>query len=161
MASVLVWSGVLAHTKRVAAPSHVRTLSRTAGRFDVLLLAAPATALAAGIAAEWLDFRALRYPLLLMVALGVMVTARALLGPRFEWQALAVTAGVGMAAWGAAETVYVVLHVAQGERFSFEAFDSQPAQAAGLIALHAILLGLPTGLAAGAVLAVFARILRA
>jgi len=113
-----------------------------------MLLAAPAAALAGGFAAEWLDFRELRVPLLLMVGLGVVLTARAAFAGRPALTAAALTVALSVATWAAAEAVYVVLHVATGQRFNFEAFDSQPAQAIGLIAAHGVFLGAPTGAAA-------------
>jgi len=123
----------------------------------LMALAAPAAAVLAGLAAEWLDFRALRYPLLLMVGLGVLATALAVLPRTGGWRAAALTVAIGIATWAAAETLYVVLHAAQGERFEAERFGPQPAQALGLIAAHALFLGVPTGVAAALARAVILR----
>lgn len=122
-----------------------------------LVWGAPFVAVAAGFAAEWLDFRALRYPLLLMVGLGVLATAVALLGPKRGLRPLALTVLLGMATWAAAETLYVLLHVAGGERFDAERFGPQWRQALGLIGVHALFLGAPTGVVAGIVRAFIAR----
>ena len=59
---------------------------------------------------------------------------------------------VPLAAWAAAETLYVVLHAAQGERFDAERFGPQWRQALGLIGVHAVVLGAPTGIVAGVLL---------
>jgi hypothetical protein len=67
---------------------------------------------------------------------------------------------LGVTTWGAAQTLYVILHAAQGERFDAPRFGPQPLQALGLIAAHALFLGAPTGLAAGAVLRVHAWVAR-
>ena len=106
-------------------------------------------ALLAGFAAEWLDFRALRYPLLLMVGFGVLATAISLFARERPLRAFVLTVLLGAATWGAAETLYVVLHVAQGESFDAERFGPQWRQALGLIGVHALFLGVPTGIAAG------------
>ena len=141
-------------------PHTIASARGDAHRLDALLVAAPAAALAAGVAAEWLDFSALRYPLLLVVLIGVVLTAWALFGGRKGWRVLAVTFPLGVFTWAAAQTVYVVLHLVQGERFNFEVFDSQPAQAVGLIIAHGVFLGLPTGFVAGVALWLFARMQR-
>lgn len=117
-----------------------------------MLLAAPAVALLAGVAAEWLDFRALRVPLLMLVGCGVLLTALAVLRGRRGWRAAATTLLLGAATWGAAETLYVLIHTATGQRFDAPRFGPQPAQALGLIGVHAAFLGLPTGAAAAALL---------
>jgi hypothetical protein len=119
-----------------------------------MLVAAPAVALIAGIAAEWLDFQALRYPLLGAVLAGVTVTAAALDPGRRQpalGQALR-TVALGVATWGAAEAVYVIIHTLRGEPFDAGRFGPQPAQALGLIAVHALALGAPTGAVAAALL---------
>jgi hypothetical protein len=103
----------------------------------------------AGLAAEWLDFRALRYPLLLMVGIGVLATALPLFGRERPLRAFVLTLLLGAATWGAVETLYVVLHVAQGESFDAERFGPQWRQAFGLIGVHALFLGVPTGIVAG------------
>jgi hypothetical protein len=127
----------------------------------VLVFGAPIAALAAGLAAEWLDFRALRYPLLLIVGAGVLATAWSLFAVRPNVIALMLTVGMGAATWAAAETLYVVLHLALGGRFSFEAAGPQWAQAVLLIILHASLLGVPTGVAAALALRMIAGLQRA
>jgi hypothetical protein len=119
---------------------------------DILLLGAPTAAILAGIAAQWLDFNALRYPLLLMVLAGVTATAYAITGGRAGWRAFAVTVAIGIATWCAAETLYVIIHTALGEPFDAERFGPQWSQALGLIAVHAFVLGLPTGVVAGVLL---------
>ncbi len=118
-----------------------------------LVWGAPLAALLAGIGAEWLDFRALRVPFLLVVGCGVLATSYALSGthPGGRRQ-MALTVLVGMAAWGAGEALYTVIHTARGEPFHAARFGPQPAQALGLIGVHALILGLPTGLAAAALL---------
>lgn len=109
-------------------------------------------ALLAGLAAEWMDFRGLRYPLLAMVGAGVLATAHALFR-RARWPgAFVATVVLGALTWGGAETLYVILHVASGESFDAGRFGPQWAQALGLIGVHAFFLGLPTGIAAGALL---------
>jgi hypothetical protein len=117
-----------------------------------LLLAAPTAALAAGLAAEWLDFRELRVPLLLMVGAGVLLTAHAAFARQPALRRTLLTVVLGVATWAAAETVYVVLHVATGQEFSAERFGPQPAKALGLIAAHGVFLGAPTGAAAALLL---------
>jgi hypothetical protein len=109
---------------------------------------APLAAVAAGLAAEWLDFRALRYPLLLMVAAGVLATAWSLFGRRADLAAMLRTVALGAGTWAAAEALYVVVHAALGGRFSFEAAGPQPAQAIALVGVHALFLGVPTGVVA-------------
>jgi len=129
----------------------------------ILMYAAPLAAVLAGCAAEWLDFRALRYPLLVMVLTGVTFTgythdafahdrAESRRGGRFV--GLSRTAVLGVVTWGAAETVYVLLHVLQGERFDVGRFGPQPVQALTLIAAHGVFLGAPTGIVAWALLEV-------
>ena len=122
-----------------------------------LVWGAPFVAVAAGLAAEFLDFRALRYPLLLMVGLGVVATAIALFGRERGLRPLALTVLLGMATWAAAETLYVLLHLAGGERFDAERFGPQWRQALGLIGVHAVCLGAPTGVVAGIVREFIAR----
>ena len=117
-----------------------------------MLVAAPAAAVLAGVAAEWLDFRALRYPLLALMLAATTATALAL--PRLQDGArdAARTVLLGMVTWGAAEALYVVIHTLRGEPFDAARFGPQPAQAFGLIAVHALVLGLPTGLVAAALI---------
>ena len=113
---------------------------------------APLVALLGGMSAEWLDFRALRLPLLLMVGLGVLATSYAISGTRTGLRPFLLTIAVGAVTWAAAETVYAVIHVAGGERFHAERFGPQWSQALGLIAAHGLFLGTPTGIAAACVL---------
>jgi hypothetical protein len=141
-------------TRTPAATAPARDPSR------LLLWGAPVAAVLAGMAAEWLDFRALRYPLLLMVGLGVLATAHALTAGRAGWRPFVTAVLLGASTWGAAETLYVLLHVAQGERFDAPRFGAQATQALGLIGVHAAFLGLPTGVVAGAILQARARFLR-
>jgi MFS family permease len=122
---------------------------KTSGAGDVLVLGAPVAAVLAGMASEWLDFRALRWPLLAMVLAGVLMTSWALSGQRGGWRAFVGAVIVGIATWGMAETLYVIIHVLSGERFDAERFGTQPTQALGLIAVHAVALGGPTGAVAG------------
>jgi hypothetical protein len=138
-------------TTRPARLVSARLPAWRAGRFPErwLLLGAPIVALLAGLAAEWLDFRALRYPLLLLVGMGVLATAIALFERERPLRAFALTVLVGAATWGAAETLYVILHLVQGESFDAERFGPQWRQALGLIGVHALFLGVPTGIAAG------------
>ncbi len=118
------------------------------------LLGAPLVAIAAGLAAEWLDFRALRYPLLVMVLAGVMATSFALLpaAGRRPVRESAVVLAVGVATWAAGETLYAVIHALRGDPFEAERFGPQWAQALGLIGVHAIALGAPTGVVAALLL---------
>jgi hypothetical protein len=122
----------------------------------VALAAAPLAAVAAGLAAEWLDFRALRYPLLVLVLAGVTATVFAVTwsGSRSAMRDSLLAVGIGAATWGAAESLYVVIHALRGEPFDAEGFGPQWSQALGLIAVHAAVLGGPTG----AVAALFLRL---
>ena len=120
----------------------------------LLLLGAPIVALLAGTAAEWLDFRELRAPLLLMVGLGVLATAYAVNGTRGGWRPLVWTVLIGVATWAGAQGVYAIIHAASGERFHADRFGPQWSQAMALIAAHGVFLGAPTGLAAAILLRV-------
>jgi hypothetical protein len=113
-----------------------------------LLLGAPLVAIVAGLAAEWLDFRALRYPILLLVGFGVLATAVALFGRERSARALLLTIVLGAATWAAAETLYVTVHAARGETFETERFASEWAKGLFLIGVHGLFLGVPTGIAA-------------
>ena len=113
---------------------------------------APLVAILAGMAAEWLDFRALRVPLLLMVGFGVLATATALNRRRRGWPAFLTAIAVGSAAWAGAETVYAIIHVATGQRFDAERFGPQWSQAVILILAHGLFLGAPTGAVVGLLL---------
>ncbi len=116
------------------------------------MLGAPLVALLGGMSAEWLGFRALRLPLLLMVGLGVLATSYAISGSRTGVRPFLRTVAVGAVTWSAAEAVYAVIHVAGGERFQAERFGPQWSQAIGLIAAHGLFLGTPTGIAAALML---------
>ncbi len=139
-------------TQAALAPPASSVHVRPGAAGSVLLLGAPLAALLAGIAAEWLDFRALRVPLLAMVGLGVLATSYAISGTRAGVRPALTALITGVATWAAAETVYVGIHLARGEPFHAERFGPQPAQAVGLIAAHGLFLGAPTGLAAAALL---------
>jgi hypothetical protein len=97
------------------------------------------------MAAEWLDFRALRVPLLVMVGFGVLATLLALSrgerGPRTFVRGVA----VGFTTWAGAASVYAVIHVAAGQRFEAERFGPQWSQAVMLVLAHGAFLGAPTG----------------
>jgi hypothetical protein len=123
-----------------------------------LLFGAPAAALAAGVAAEWLDFRALRYPLLLTVGLGVLATALALFVRQRSLRAFALTVLLGVTTWACAEAIYVIIHTTRGEAFDADHFGPQWSQALALIAVHALFLGIPTGIAAGTARHVIAKL---
>jgi hypothetical protein len=122
-----------------------------------LYAAAPAAALAAGLAAEWLDFRALRVPLLVMVGFGVVGTAAVATRGVRALRAFAIAVLAGVVTWSVAEAVYCIVHVALGERFEAERFGPQPMQALGLIAAHGVFLGAPTGAVAGVLLVTWRR----
>ncbi len=118
----------------------------------LLLFGAPVAAILAGVAAEWLDFRALRVPLLLVVGFGVLATAYSVSGARRGWRPFAATVLIGIATWAAAQSVYAMIHVAGGERFHADRFGPQWSQAIALIAAHGAFLGAPTGVAAATIL---------
>jgi hypothetical protein len=113
---------------------------------------APVAALLVGLSAEWVDFRELRVPLLLVAGFGVLATAYAIHGTRTGWRPCARTALIGVTTWGAAQTLYVLLHLARGESFNAGRFGPQWSQALALIAAHAVFFGAPTGAVAGAML---------
>lgn len=117
-----------------------------------LLLGAPLVAVLAGMSAEWLDFRALRVPLLLLVGFGVLATAYAVGGARGDWRAARTTVLIGAATWAAAQSLYAVLHIASGERFHAGVFGPQWSQVIALIAAHGAFLGAPTGIVAAILL---------
>jgi hypothetical protein len=116
------------------------------------LAAAPLAAVAAGLGAEWLDFRELRVVFLLGVAVGVLLTAWALFGRRGGARTFVLTAALGIATWASAEAIYTIIHPLLGEQFHASRFGPQWAQALGLIAAHGLFLGLPTGIAAALLL---------
>ena len=117
-----------------------------------LVLGAPLVAVLVGMAAEWLDFRALRVPLLLMVGFGLLATAHRLIGARPGWRPFALAVLLGAATWAAAEATYTIIHVALGHQFHADRFGPQWSQAVGLIAAHGLVLGAPTGAVAGLML---------
>jgi len=119
---------------------------------DLLVFGAPAVALLAGVGAEWLDFRALRVPFLVLAGLGVLATSYALAGTRPGVRPFLTAVAVGVLTWAAAEAVYYAIHVAGGGRFEFEAAGPQPSQALALVGVHALFLGAPTGAVAGLML---------
>jgi len=146
-----------------------------------LIFGAPVAAALAGVTAEWLDVRALRYPLLLMVLAGVAATAFAIESRGRDVanasdpargrgqesgrgkplrQRVVRALIIGVSTWAAAEMLYVIIHAARGEAFEAERFGPQWAQALGLIGVHALFLGAPTGIVAGALLRVRARLWR-
>jgi hypothetical protein len=139
-------------TQSVRLKRAVQETSDAPGSRSPLLLAAPLVALAAGLSAQWLDFRALRVPLLLIVGFGVLAMASVLVRNRRGWPRIAVATLVGIGTWAAAETSYAIVHVALGEHFHASRFGSQPLQAVGLIVAHGVFLGAPTGLVAGLML---------
>ncbi len=120
----------------------------------ILLFGAPFVAVLAGMSAEWLDFRAFRIPLLLLVGFGVLATAYGVGGARGGWRSFAMTVLIGAATWAAAQSVYAIIHIASGERFDADRFGPQWSQAIALIAAHGAFLGTPTGLVAAIILRV-------
>jgi hypothetical protein len=114
-----------------------------------------------GMSAEWLDFRALRVPLLLMAGCGVLAVAWAMTRGRTGMRPFVETVAAGAATWAAIEATYVVLHLAGGERFHAERFGPQWSQAVLLIAAHGVFLGVPTGVGVAIVLHAAARLRRA
>jgi hypothetical protein len=136
----------------VTRPSRQRAQPVSTAAPSTLIYAAALAAVLAGIAAEWLDFRSLRYPILLCVGVGVLFTAHSILGVRTSVRTFLWTVALGVATWAAAESLYVAIHAARGEAFEAERFGPQWVQAFGLIGVHGIFLGLPTGLAAATLL---------
>jgi hypothetical protein len=125
--------------------SRRRGLLRVPGR-TLLASGAVVGAVIVGVGGEWLDFRALRVPILLAVGVGVLAAACSF--PRRGGIVDSVrTALVGAATWGAGGVLYVIVHLARGESFDASRFGPQWSQALGLIAVHALLLGVPTGIA--------------
>lgn len=65
----------------------------------------------------------------------------------------------GMLVWATAAAMNVALHLVRGEPFDFfEQLNSRAARGAALVFAHATFLGAPTGLTAGLVAAVVARV---
>jgi hypothetical protein len=123
-------------------------------RSHALVLGAPLAALLIGVSAEWLDFRELRVPMLILAGFGILATAYAFHGARAGWRPFVRTVLIGVGTWAAAQTLYVLLHVARGEPFDAGRFGPQGAQALGLIAAHGLFLGAPTGVIAALILRV-------
>jgi hypothetical protein len=109
-----------------------------------------------GVPAEWLDFRALRVPLLLMVGFGVLATAYSVIGARRGWRPFASTVLVGIATWAGAQSIYAVIHTSVGEQFHADRFGPHWSQAIALIAAHGAFLGAPTGVIAALILWIIA-----
>lgn len=126
-------------------------------RSHALVFGAPLAALLVGLSAEWLDFRELRAPLLFVAGFGILATAYAIDGTRAGWRPFLRTVLIGFGTWGAAQTLYVLLHVARGESFDASRFGPQWSQALGLIAAHGLFLGVPTGIVAALMLQAAAR----
>jgi hypothetical protein len=141
-------------TMRTSTVAAAPAVARPGGA-HILAFGAPLAAVLAGLAAEFLDFRALRVPLLLMVLAGVAATAYAL-SPR-GWRGAAFTVALGALTWAAAETIYVIIHAASGQPLETERSASQPAAALWLIAVHGVVLGVPTGAAAACLQALLPR----
>jgi hypothetical protein len=120
----------------------------------VLFLGAPLAAVVGGMAGEWLDFRALRVPLLVTMGFGVLATAYAIHGRHGGWRRFAATVLIGAGTWAGAQSIYVAIHLASGERFHAERFGAQWSQAIALVAAHGAFLGAPTGVAAALILRV-------
>ena len=121
-----------------------------------LVFGAPLVAVLAGVSAEWLDFRALRIPLLLLIGFGVLATAYSVIGARRGWRPFAATVLVGVATWAGGQSIYAIIHAAAGEQFHADRFGPQWSQAIALIAAHGAFLGAPTGLVAAVILWVLA-----
>ena len=148
-----------AHPIRIERAAPADEAASSGRRIDGLLIfGAPVAAALAGVSAEWLDFRALRYPLLLLVLVGVLATASAI-ESRGRGTLVRVLI-IGVATWAAAETLYVIIHAARGEAFAAGRFGPQWGQALGLIVVHALVLGAPTGIVAGALLWIRGRLWR-
>ena len=111
-----------------------------------------------GMAAEWLDFRALRVPLLILAGCGALAATWAITRGRVGMRPFLATVAAGAVTWAAIEGLYVVLHLASGERFHAERFGPQWSQAVLLVAAHGLFLGVPTGIVAALVLAASARV---
>ena len=134
-----------------ARPSSVRIPAAGLWALDALAIAL------CGMAAEWLDFRALRAPLLMLAGVGVLAASWALTRGRTGARPFLKTVAAGAMTWAAVEATYVVIHLARGERFHADRFGSQPSQAVLLIAAHGIFIGVPTGIAVALVLHLSAR----
>lgn len=124
-------------------------------------LIAPAVGLGTGV---WAEFADLTPTLLLAVAvpaMAVALIAGAWRAPLMERPALLVLVGavLGMVTFLASEGSYLAIHRARGGVLNFEAFESQEAMAAGLLAVHAVV-GTGVGLVVGAAVAgvAFARL---
>lgn len=125
-------------------------------------MVAPAVGLGIGV---WAEFADLSAPLLLAVALPAMAVA--LVGTAWrtaiaERPAMLVLLGgaLGLVTFLATEGLYLVIHHARGGFLNFEAFESQEAMAAGLLAVHAVV-GTVLGLGLGVAVAGVAWLVRA
>lgn len=116
---------------------------------SLLIYGAPLAALLAGMAAEWLGFRALRLPLLLMVGFGVLATLLAAGRGQRGWPTFVAGVGIGFLTWAGAELVYAIIHLATGQRFDAGRFGPQWSQGVMLVLAHGLFLGAPTGVVAG------------
>ncbi len=151
-------------------------------RFDprwAAVASATVGVLTVALSAEFVDFRTLRVPILMAVGVCVLWTAIVWIGPRRPIDggrpdegghvgpplrgrsASAVeflrSTALGAGIWGAGGAVYAIVHVARGETFDADRFGPQWAQALGLIGVHALFLGVPTGIATALVLYVVRR----
>jgi hypothetical protein len=114
----------------------------------VLAGTAPAAAIAAGLFSSLTEFREWQELILVMMVAGAAAGAVGLAGDR-DGRRLALTAlALGPAMWAGAQVVYVAVQLVQGDPFEADRFGPQWVQAVGLIAAHAVFLGVPTGLAA-------------
>src|SRR4051812_8624134 len=128
-ARLLTNNGSVALSNLTASRSTTRL--RMPGR-ALLASAALLGTLIVGAGAEWLDFRALRVPILLVVGL----CARAAPAPfpkRGGLRDMLRTSLIGAATWGAGGLLYVTIHVARGESFDAARFGAQWSQSLGLI----------------------------
>src|SRR2546430_1354127 len=97
------------------------------------------------------DSRAL--PVTSMTVDGLMVLVAACSFSRRDGvHDLVRTSVVGAGTWGIGGGLYVIIRVARGESFDASRFGPQWSQAIGLSAVHALLLGLPTGIAVAALM---------
>lgn len=144
-------STILVPRQSVATPRQTRIPAAWLWAADALVVAL------GGMSAEWLDFRALRVPLLAMAGCGVLAAAWAMTRGRTGLRPFLSTVAAGAATWAAIEALYVVIHLAAGERFHAERFGPQWSQAIGLVAAHGLFLGVPTGVAVALVLHAAAR----
>lgn len=117
-------------------------------RPSVLAVAATAAAITTGLLSALTEFRDWRELILVMMVAGAAMGAVGVhRGPSNRRLALtAFLLGPGM--WALAQVVYVLVQLGRGEPFDADRFGPQWSQALGLIAAHAVFLGIPTGAAA-------------